>query len=74
MKKAAKKKIEFSKLEIKIIQMLCKEMSNAEIADKLGYSARTIEGYRNDITNAIGARNVIGILIYALKHDIVRLK
>lgn len=36
----------FSHKEIEIIQLICQELTNKEIADKLCLSSRTVEGYR----------------------------
>ena len=48
---------EFSVKEINVIQYICQEMTNKEIADKLHLSIRTIEGYRDRILEKIGAKN-----------------
>jgi DNA-binding NarL/FixJ family response regulator len=64
------KKPEFSQKEISVIQCLCREMSNKEIAETLDLSIRTIEGYRGAIQEKIGAKNSAGIVIYAIRNKI----
>lgn len=63
-------KPEFSDKEIFIIRMICQQLSNKEIADKLHLSKRTVEGYREKILEKIDARNTAGIVVYALKHKL----
>lgn len=56
--------------EREIVVLICQEMSNKEIAAKLGLSIRTVESYRDHIVEKIGARNMAGIVLYAIKHKI----
>jgi len=56
--------------EIDVIQCICEEMTNKEIADRFSLSIRTIEGYREKIQEKIGARNSAGIVIYAIRNKI----
>lgn len=67
---AKKKKIEFAEHEIKVIKMICAEYGNKEIADNLGLSKRTVEGYREKILEKTNAKNTAGIVIYAIKNKI----
>ncbi len=64
------KKPSFNEKEIEIIRLICKELSNKEIASELGLSTRTIEGYREKILEKIEAKNIAGLVIYAIKHNI----
>jgi DNA-binding NarL/FixJ family response regulator len=63
-------KPELSQKEIDVIQLICEEMTNKEIADRLNLSIRTIEGYRDRIQEKIGARNSAGIVVYAIRNKI----
>lgn len=65
-------KIEFSEKEIAIINLICGEYSNKEIADKLILSKRTVEGYREKILEKIDAKNTAGIVVYAIKNNIYK--
>lgn len=60
----------FSERELNIIRLICKELSNKEIALQLNLSVRTIEGYRERIQEKINARNTAGIVVYAIKNEI----
>lgn len=58
--------------ELEIVQMVCAEMTNKEIALKLNLSNRTVDGYRERILKKIGARNTAGIVMYALKFKLIK--
>jgi DNA-binding NarL/FixJ family response regulator len=60
----------FSRREIDIIRMICKQCTNKEIATELGLSIRTVESYREKIQEKTGARNSVGIAVYAIKHNL----
>lgn len=61
----------FSNRELEIIQLICKEHSNREIGEELGVSLRTVENHRKSILHKIGAKNIVGIIMYAMKHKLV---
>lgn len=67
------KKIELSDKELQVIKMLCKQYTSKDIADKMGLSFRTVEGYRFDLQKKLKAKNVVGIVIYAIKNDLVKI-
>ena len=48
-------------------------MTAKEIGEKLELSHRTVEGYRDEILRKIGAKNSVGIALYAWKNNIVPL-
>lgn len=58
--------------ETAVLQLLCQECSNTEIADRLFPSVRTVEGYRTRLFEKIGARNIAGLVIYAVKQGIIQ--
>ncbi|MGZ4037828.1 MAG: response regulator, partial [Bacteroidia bacterium] len=57
--------------EIEVVKLICREFTNKEIADRLSLSSRTIDGYRERILKKIGAKNTVGIVMYAIKHGII---
>lgn len=65
--------VEFSRVELQIIKYICQEKSATEIGLLLYRSKRTIDGYRAGIMKKIGAKNVVGIVMYAAKHKLVDL-
>ncbi len=64
------KKPTFNAKEVEIIKLICQELSNKEIASQLGLSIRTIEGYREKILEKIEAKNIAGLVIYAIKNNL----
>jgi len=65
-----KKAVEYSDKEIEIIILICQELTNKEIADKLFLSIRTVEGHRLRILDKMGAKNSVGLVIYAIQNNI----
>lgn len=67
---ANSQKPSFNNNELEIIKLICAEQNNREIAMQLNLSVRTVEGYREKILEKIDAKNVAGLVIYAIKHGI----
>ncbi len=59
--------------EKEILQLICKQMSSQEIADKLFLSSRTVEGHRNNLLLKTNSRNTAGLVLYALKHQLLEI-
>ena len=60
----------FSNREMEIMRLICEQFSNKEIAENLHLSIRTIESYREQIFEKTSSRNMVGVAIYAIKHNI----
>jgi DNA-binding CsgD family transcriptional regulator len=54
-----------------VLQLICQELTTNEIGDQLCLSPRTVETYRKNLLEKIGARNTVGIVLFALKHGLV---
>jgi DNA-binding NarL/FixJ family response regulator len=61
---------ELNEREKEIIRLICQEFSSKEIAQQLHNSVRTVESYRDRLLDKVGARNVAGLVVYAIKHGI----
>jgi len=61
--------LEFTQRELEVLQLLCKEMSNAEIAEQLFISPRTVEGHRNNLILKSGSKNIAGLVVFAIKNN-----
>lgn len=61
---------DFTKRELQIIELICKEMNGREIADHLHISANTIEVHRRNIMAKMGVDNVVGLVKYAMAHNL----
>jgi DNA-binding NarL/FixJ family response regulator len=57
--------------EKEILQLICEEKTAAEIATGLFISERTVEGHRNNLLQKTGAKNTAGLVIYAIKNQLV---
>jgi len=57
--------------EIEIIQLIEKELSNKQIAEKLFLSERTIETHRKNIFRKTNTASVIGLVKYAYEHKLI---
>lgn len=66
--------ITLTKREIEVIRMACKEYSSMEIAEKLFINVRPVETHRKKIMEKTESRNFIGVVLYALKHHLVRIE
>lgn len=63
----------FTETEKKIIQLICQEKNNKEIAEKLYLSIRTVENNRSRIYQKMQVKTTAGVAIYAIKHGFVML-
>lgn len=64
---------ELTEREKDVVKLICEELTNQEIAEKLFLSPRTIESHRQRILDKIGAKNTVGIVIYAVVNQIYSL-
>ena len=55
------------------LELCCTEKIYKEIANEMGLSVRTVEGYRDDLFEKLGVNTRTGLVIYALKHGLVNL-
>jgi DNA-binding NarL/FixJ family response regulator len=63
--------IKLSENEIQFLILLCQQMSNKEIAEKMNLSVRTIDGYRDHLFEKLNVKSRIGLVLYAIKNKIV---
>lgn len=61
--------IKLTNREKDVLQLLCKQYSNAEIAKKLFLSIRTVEGHRNNLFQKTECKNIVGLIIFAIQND-----
>ena len=61
---------ELSNREIEVVKLICCEHTNQEIADQLFLSKRTVESHRQRILEKVGAKNTVGLVVYAIANDI----
>ncbi len=57
--------------ELEILELIVKEFTNQEIAEKLYISSRTVDAHRRNLLQKTGARNTAGLVKYAFQHNLV---
>ena len=62
--------LDLNERELQILELTCKEFTAAEIAESLNLSARTVEGYRQKLIDKMGVKNIAGLVIFAVKHNL----
>lgn len=60
----------FTNIELEIIQLICEQYFNDEIAKKLSINQRTVETIRKSIKAKMKVKGTPGIVVYAIKHNI----
>ncbi|NQY08859.1 MAG: response regulator transcription factor [Flavobacteriales bacterium] len=60
-----------SEREIEILQLICKQKTAKEIGQQLFIAPRTVEGHKNNLFAKTGAKNVAGLVIYAVQNDLI---
>jgi DNA-binding NarL/FixJ family response regulator len=63
--------ISLSARELQIVKLICAEKRSKEIADELFINVRTVEAHRKNIMDKTKTKNFIGVLLYALKNEIL---
>lgn len=57
--------VEFSSREVEILTLIGQGFTNAEMADKLFISKRTVEGHRQNLIDKTGAKNTAALMRFA---------
>ena len=64
-------KTSFTVREQEVAKLICKELTTAEIAQKLALSPRTVETHRRNMVVKSGVRNTAGLVVYLVKQGYV---
>ena len=72
-KKIEKSKDALTDREIHFLKLACTEKTYQEIASEMFVSPRTVDGYRESLFEKCNVTSRIGLVIYALKNEIVSL-
>jgi DNA-binding NarL/FixJ family response regulator len=57
--------------ELEILKLIASEMSNAEIANALFISERTVETHRKNMLRKTNNKTIVGLLKYALEKQLI---
>lgn len=58
--------------EIEFLKLASTEMTYKEIAEKMNVSPRTIDGYRDALFEKLNIKNRVGLVLFAIRHNIVQ--
>jgi two-component system, NarL family, response regulator NreC len=59
-----------SRRELEVLKLICREYSNAEIAEKLFLSVSTVETHRKNLIAKLGVNNTVGLVKFAIKNKL----
>jgi DNA-binding NarL/FixJ family response regulator len=63
---------DLSKREVEVLQLIAEGFTNAEIADKLFTSKRTIESHRQSLLDKTNSNNTATLIKYALSNGLIQ--
>jgi DNA-binding NarL/FixJ family response regulator len=64
-------KADLNDREVEVLKLVCQELSNLEIADKMCLSVRTVEGYRARLFEKTASKNLVGLVIFAIRSGFI---
>lgn len=65
---------EFTEIELQVLKLICREKNSQEIATLVYRSARTVEGIRQRMLDKVGAKNIAGLVLFAIRNNLIRLE
>lgn len=60
--------------ERQVLQMLCEDLSNAQIAESLSVGLRTVEGIRWQLLQKTNTRTIAGLVMWAVRNNVVSIE
>jgi DNA-binding NarL/FixJ family response regulator len=72
--KSAKARPEINERELEFLKYAVTELTYKEIADKMCCSPRTVESYRDSLFEKLNVKSRVGLVISALKNDMLKLE
>lgn len=66
-------KPQLSDREREVLGLIAEGSTSKEIATKLSISLQTIETHRSNLMSKLGVRNMAGMVVYAVRHGLVKL-
>lgn len=61
-----------SEREVDVLRLICQQKTAKEIGDLLFITQRTAEGHKTNLFSKTGAKNIAGLVIYAIQHGIIK--
>jgi DNA-binding NarL/FixJ family response regulator len=59
--------------ELEVLKLVAEGYSNQEIADKLFISQRTVDGHKANLISKTGSKNIVHLLVYAIKNKLLEI-
>ena len=66
-----KQMINLNEREVEFLRLGCTELTYKEIADKMGVSPRTVDGYRDILFDKLHVKTRVGLVLYAIRSGLV---
>jgi DNA-binding NarL/FixJ family response regulator len=63
--------INLNEREIEFLKLSCTELTYKEIADRMGVSPRTVDGYRDGLFEKLPVKTRVGLVLYAIRSGLV---
>ncbi len=71
--KPGENKIDLTKREQEVLELICQGYSNQQISEKLFISQRTVERHRSSLLFKTESNNSISLVVYAIKNRLVEI-
>jgi DNA-binding NarL/FixJ family response regulator len=71
IKQSFSAKIDLTPREIDFLRLLCRELTDTEIAKELNISPLSAETYRKNLLKKVGVKKAIGLAIFAVKNNLL---
>ena len=71
LKPSFNQNVELTEREMEVLKLICEEKTAAEIAKQIFLSPRSVEGIRQRLIEKIGVRNTAGLVMFAVKNNMV---
>lgn len=62
-----------SERELEILRLICFQKKAKEIGEQLFITPRTVEGHKNNLFIKTGAKNIAGLVIYAIQNNLINI-
>lgn len=57
--------------EIDVLRLICQQLTTHEIGNRLYISSKTVERHRSSLFEKTNSKNVVGLVLFAIKHDLI---
>lgn len=70
---ALQQQLDISARELDVLELVCQACTNAQIAEKLFISPKTVEGHKARLMQKTGANNAVALVLFAIKNRLIEL-